>query len=206
MSPSKSLLAMAAFAPFSCAIEVSMLRGGTGNDEALRALQDVAVRNDGRIHWGQQNDLTARDVAAMYGDRYISWCRRLAAVEGTSPSFSNAFTKAHGLEPTPFVALRRMNVSVSPPTISLSIPVTVTVRAEDAPNGMPVNGSVTIVNFPAGEPEITEQPTNTPFSLTFEASPSEFDPEIRRRIPGERPSGSVTADGYEPATVPFAFR
>jgi hypothetical protein len=54
--------------------------------------------------------------------------------------------------------------------------------------------------------EFSQYPTNTPFAITFDARLGEFDPEIGRPIPGEKPSGSVTADGYEFATVPFVFR
>jgi hypothetical protein len=204
MAPSRSLLGMAAFAPVSCAIEVAMLRGGKGNDEALRVLQDIAVQNDGRIHWGQQNDLIAGGVAAMYGERYVRWCRSLEGVERASPTFSNPFTQSHGLEHVPFVPPRRLNVSVDPATIPLGIPVTVIVRAEDA-NRAPVAGTVTIANFPAGVLEVSEHPTNTAFTLAFEASPGEFDPDTHVTFPGEQPSGSVVAEGYEPAMVPFVF-
>lgn len=204
LAPSKSLLATAAFEPISCAIEISMLRGGRGNDEALAALQGIAIQNNGRIHWGQQNDLSARGVAAMNGERYVSWCRSLEAVEGTSPTFSNLFTKSHGLEPTPFAPPTRvLDVHVDPRVIPLGVAVTVTVRAEDSQSGAPVDGTVTIVNFVDGIPETSEHSTNTPFTLTFEAV-REFDLDLHD-VWIERPYGSVAAEGYDPRTVPFRF-
>jgi hypothetical protein len=205
MAPSTSLLGMAAFSPVTCAIEVSMLRGGLGNDRALRWIQEIATNNDGRTHWGQQNNLTGRQVAVLYGDRYPRWCQSLQRIEGGSPTFSNPFSQSHGLEPVPPRPLGTLDVSVSPSIISFGASVTITVGAADAARGAEVAGVVTIANFAAGLPEISEQPTNTPFAMTFEAGPAEFD---FRGHPtsGEDPSGTVAADGYEPASVPFRFR
>ena len=205
MAPSESLIGMAAFSPVTCAIEVAMLRSGFGNDHALRWIQEIATNNDGRVHWGQQNNLTGREVAALYGERYLRWCQSLQAIEGGSPTFSNPFSQSHGLEPVPPRPLGTLEVSVNPSIIEFGRRVTIAVGAADAASGAEVAGVVTIANFAAGLPEFSERPTNATFAMTFEAGPPEFD--FRGHpTPGEHPSGTVAADGYEPARVPFRFR
>jgi hypothetical protein len=212
MAPSKSLLGMAAFEPISCAIEISMLRGGKGNTWALGALQDVAIRNDGRIHWGQQNDLDWGGVQAMYGKQFDRWRRSLEEVEGRSPTFSNGFSKSHGLEPEPAsIPVMKVTVEVDPPgNISLEQEVTVTVRAKDAGTHATVPGTVWITNFgPTLDAEVTEHDTDKSFLFTFRAGPAEgFNPETRRATPGDNPSGVVVADdgGYPDTVVPFKFK
>jgi len=99
MTPSEATLATAAFEPVTCAIEVSMLRGIAANTWALAALHDVARNHGGLVHWGLRNDLTAAEVAAMFGDRHRTWSLALAGMEGTSTTFSNPFSRNHGLEP-----------------------------------------------------------------------------------------------------------
>lgn len=99
MSQTPSLIGMAAFAPHTCSIEVSMLRGLRGNDRALADLQALAIASNGRIHWGQQNDLDRAAVDRMYGSRVARWRNALLRVEGTSGTFSNPFTVRAGLEP-----------------------------------------------------------------------------------------------------------
>jgi hypothetical protein len=205
LSASTSLLGTAAFAPISCAIEVSILRGGRGNDEALSRIQDIAIRNGGRIHWGQQNDLDPNGVAAMYGDRFLRWRDRLEAIEGTSLTFSNPFTMSHGLEPASALP-KVMTVAVDPPgAIRLEREILVKIVAENAATHEPVDGTVTITNFdPALNLYVSEHPTNAQFLFTFRAGPVEFDPD-RHESSREYPSGTVTANGYEPAAVEFEF-
>ncbi|MGS0684537.1 PASTA domain-containing protein [Nakamurella sp. GG22] len=101
MTPSQATLATAAFEPVTCAIEVSMLRGIAANTWALAALHDVARNHGGLVHWGLRNDLTAAEVTTMFGDRHRTWSQALAAMEGTSTTFSNPFSRNHGLEPPP---------------------------------------------------------------------------------------------------------
>lgn len=98
MAPSRALISIAAFAP-TCSIEVSMLRGIEGNPNALTALQRVATRNRGLVHWGQQNDLDSGQVENLYGERLRRWRQRLADAEGDSFAFSTPFSRSHGLEP-----------------------------------------------------------------------------------------------------------
>jgi hypothetical protein len=97
LAGSSSRLAMAT-ATRSCAIEVSMLRGLEGNTFLLHRLQDIALENGGRVHWGQQNDLTSAEVEAMYGRDLTEWRRHLFALEGRSMLFSKSFTQQRGLE------------------------------------------------------------------------------------------------------------
>lgn len=99
MSSTASLIGMAAFAPNTCSIEISMLRGLLGNTEALTQIQGVALENGGRVHWGQHNQLTGSQVAAMYGSGLRRWKSQLAALEGRSRTFSNPFTVRRDLEP-----------------------------------------------------------------------------------------------------------
>ncbi|HEX2048881.1 MAG TPA: hypothetical protein VHF27_14040 [Acidimicrobiales bacterium] len=99
MAKDPAVLGPAAF-PLTFSVEVAMLRGLLGNTEALRRLQAIAIRRRGRVHWGQQNDLTAGQVATLFGLRALrAFQTQLAAVEGVSPTFSNAFARARGLEP-----------------------------------------------------------------------------------------------------------
>ncbi|MBS1868801.1 MAG: hypothetical protein JSS99_03985 [Actinobacteria bacterium] len=97
LARTRSLLGMAAWSS-TCAIEIAMLRGLEGNGEALDRLQRHAARNDGRVHWGEENDLSAAEVSLAYGERLARWRTVLHALEGDSQTFSTPFTRAHGLE------------------------------------------------------------------------------------------------------------
>jgi hypothetical protein len=99
LAPTSALLGMAAFRPATCSIEIAMLGRLLGNTGALAQLQAVALRNNGRIHWGQRNDVTGREVRDMYGAALTTWKTQLAALEGGSRTFSNRFTWARDLEP-----------------------------------------------------------------------------------------------------------
>jgi hypothetical protein len=97
LSASSALLATATH-PVTCAVEVSMLRGLDGNTEAQARLQRVAVEHHGLVHWGQWNELDAVTVRAMFGDRLDRWLTKLRDFEGESTTFSNPFSRRHGLE------------------------------------------------------------------------------------------------------------
>lgn len=81
----------------TCAIEVSMLRGMRGNDQALAAVQRIALENEGRVHWGQENDLGVSEVQESM-PRLADWKARLHEIEGTSLTFLTPFAQAHGLD------------------------------------------------------------------------------------------------------------
>ncbi|MBP2471755.1 hypothetical protein JOF53_000627 [Crossiella equi] len=95
---SQSLLAPACF-DRTCALEVAMPRGLTGNRAALALLHELAQRHGGFLHWGQLNELDAASVAGMFGGRLGEWRSELRAWEGTASTFGNAFTRGRGLEP-----------------------------------------------------------------------------------------------------------
>jgi hypothetical protein len=102
---SDATLAMGGFAPVSCAVEISLLRGLDSNTAAMNALRDFAVTpmggpGVGRVHWGQWNNLTAAQVEASFGSATMTrWRTKLAEAEGRSLTFRNEFTVEHGLEP-----------------------------------------------------------------------------------------------------------
>ena len=50
-----------------------------------------------RPHWGQENKLTAGQVARLYGNNLVRWREALLATTGTSTLFSNDFTRQRGL-------------------------------------------------------------------------------------------------------------
>ena len=104
MAKSRALLGLARWNP-TCSVEIAMLRGLHGNSEALNRLQQVALNNRGYVHWGQQNDLSQRQVEARFGSALDRWRRTLEDLEGSSMLFSTPFTLQHGLE----VPLRNPN-------------------------------------------------------------------------------------------------
>lgn len=80
-------------------IEISSLQGLSGNNAWMHFVERVAVRRGGRPHWGQHNGLSQGDVEMLYGTQLQSWREALATLTGSSSRFSNAFTRARGLEP-----------------------------------------------------------------------------------------------------------
>ncbi len=80
-------------------IEIASLQGLPGNASWMSFVHDRAVARGGRPHWGQYNKLDALDVALLYGSAIDEWREGLLTLSGTSTRFSNAFTKARGLEP-----------------------------------------------------------------------------------------------------------
>jgi D-arabinono-1,4-lactone oxidase len=97
MAQSRALLGLARWNP-TCTVEISMLRGLHGNSEALDRLQEIALNNNGFVHWGQQNDLSQRQVEARFGSALDQWRQVLQDIESTSMLFSTPFTRQHGLE------------------------------------------------------------------------------------------------------------
>jgi hypothetical protein len=97
MARSRALLGLARWDP-SCSVEIAMLRGLHGNSEALNRLQEVALNNGGYVHWGQQNDLSQRQVEARFGSALDQWRVVLEDLETSSMLFSTPFTRQHGLE------------------------------------------------------------------------------------------------------------
>ena len=70
----------------------SMLRGMRGNNDALIELQRTAVEQGGRVHRGQQNDLTADQVRGTIPG-LSRWLAQLQALEGQSTTFLTPFAE-----------------------------------------------------------------------------------------------------------------
>lgn len=96
MAATRATLGLARW-PLTCSVEVAMLRGMLGNPRLLRLLRDVARERDGLVHWGQQNDLEAADVADAFGPALDDFRAQIPSVDGRL--FRNRFTVGHGLEP-----------------------------------------------------------------------------------------------------------
>lgn len=63
---------------------------------------DKAARKYGGIpNWGQQHNISAKEIRAIYSDSYLSWIKTLLKLSksGSSKIFSNKFTVKRGLEP-----------------------------------------------------------------------------------------------------------
>jgi hypothetical protein len=81
-------------------IEITSLRGISGNKDWMLWIEQTAIALGGRPHWGQQNNLTKLDVENLYGDETVNkWRDALFKVVGSSEIFSNNYTKVRGLEP-----------------------------------------------------------------------------------------------------------
>jgi hypothetical protein len=87
--------------PLAVSIEVASLHGFEGNDGWIGFAEHTAKAMGGRPHWGQQNQLSAHDVLALYGlDNLENWSHQCFRMVGpTSQTFSNRYTRQRGLEP-----------------------------------------------------------------------------------------------------------
>ena len=99
-APSQALMSMHNLpAGMVLSIEVSTVGGLEGNAAWMAYTEQAALAEDGRPHWGQENKLTAGQVARLYGNNLVRWREALLAHTGTSTLFSNDFTRQRGLEP-----------------------------------------------------------------------------------------------------------
>jgi FAD/FMN-containing dehydrogenase len=80
-------------------IEIASFKNLSGNAAWMAYVHQAAIRYNGRPHWGQYNKLDASTVSMLYGDALNQWRDALLRVAGSSPAFSNAFTRQRGLEP-----------------------------------------------------------------------------------------------------------
>lgn len=83
----------------AASIEVASVGGLRGNANWMEYILQEAQARGGRPHWGQQNHTTATQIEGLYGSRLDRWRAVLGGLSGDSTLFSNAFTKARGLEP-----------------------------------------------------------------------------------------------------------
>ncbi|WP_456844761.1 hypothetical protein [Cellulomonas sp. P5_C6] len=94
----RATLGMNQFAQ-TCAVEVSMLRDVNGNAELISNLQQLTLPSSGLVHWGQENDLNAGQVEAAFGGVTMAhWWDVVTRLEGDSMTFSNDFSRNHGLD------------------------------------------------------------------------------------------------------------
>ncbi|WP_432877206.1 hypothetical protein ACQPYH_28260 [Kribbella sp. CA-245084] len=102
----------------------------------------------------------------------------------------------------------RLRVRTEPARIVLGRAVSLSILADDTGSGVPVAGQARVLNYTAtGKPTPFQQPTNTPMTVTFFRQ-KEFDPELKKWIFGDVPSGVVNAPGYDQdpdAEIPFRF-
>ncbi len=85
--------------PHAVAIEVTSLKNLPDNESWIRFVESKAISFGGRPHWGQQNHLSARQTAQMFGANLDRWRNALTALVGGSSTFSTAHTVQRGLEP-----------------------------------------------------------------------------------------------------------
>lgn len=90
-------------------IEVTSLDGLDHSSRWLDFVEQVALANGGRLHWGQRNHLTSMDIALHYGGKIGVWRDQLDRIVRGSPMFSNNYTRRRGLEP---IHVRRLVTAV----------------------------------------------------------------------------------------------
>ncbi len=79
-------------------IEIASVKFLPGNAARLAYVHQAAVRRYGRPHWGQDNKLHPVSTAMLYSETLPQWREALLGVTKLSTQFSNAFTRARGLE------------------------------------------------------------------------------------------------------------
>ncbi|NEU79856.1 FAD-binding protein, partial [Nostoc sp. UIC 10630] len=84
----------------ACSIEITSIRGLSGNDDWMRWIEQTAISMGGRPHWGQQNKLDRNQVEHLYpANQLLRWRTQLQRIVGFSVTFSNNYTTQRGLEP-----------------------------------------------------------------------------------------------------------
>jgi NTE family protein len=149
------------------------------------------------------------EVATLVGRRRAAGF----AVPADADSWARDW-EAHSITPSIEwldVTLPALAVTVTPASIQLGQPVllTVTVRRSD---GRPVPGAtVTILNYSGSSAEVIEVTLTTDSAgvasdvLTFHQS-REFDADAGSWVLGERPTGTVAAEGFGSVQFPLVFR
>jgi hypothetical protein len=96
---SDATVAMERF-PLTVAVEVSILRPWPTGTAFLQEAQRLALGSGGIPHWGQQI-YGALDTRRLYGRSLDCFHYAVARLEeGAGPTFSSAFSRRHGLDPT----------------------------------------------------------------------------------------------------------
>jgi hypothetical protein len=87
-------------APLTVAVEVATARDIDEHALFMETVDGLARNNGGIPHWGQEHQVTTRQVEQMYGSALEEFKWAVAEVERSrSGVFSNQFTRDHGLEP-----------------------------------------------------------------------------------------------------------
>ena len=98
---SRALLSMHSVSgSHAISIEIATLKFLPGNLDWMRFVHQTAVKHNGRPHWGQFNKLRHFEVEHLYRTALTEWKEALLKLSGESRTFSNAFTRDRGLEPT----------------------------------------------------------------------------------------------------------
>jgi hypothetical protein len=85
--------------PLTVAIEVTISRPGSVNNEYVQSVEALAFKHGGIPHWGQEHSLNKIQVEQLYKDRLEPWRWALAETEmPLQGTFSSAFTRERGLE------------------------------------------------------------------------------------------------------------
>jgi hypothetical protein len=86
--------------PRTVIVEVAGLKGLSGIDALLDAIERDAIDMGATVHWGQRNIATASDVEASFGAALDEWRSALSELEPAGGSrFATSFTDARGLRP-----------------------------------------------------------------------------------------------------------
>ncbi len=101
--PTSAHLGMQQGRSSNCSVEVTLIKGLKGNLDLLNDLQDVALMNGGRLHWGQLNgELNAGDVHKLYPNvGHWHFTRAQLTRNFTVKTFNNKFTGRCGLDGPP---------------------------------------------------------------------------------------------------------
>ncbi len=103
MRKTESLIGMTRF-PFTCHVEIPLIRNFGGNVEFLNRVQQAAIARGGVPHWGQLMAIyNAGDVQRLHGADIDRWRVVLGNLikdgGGRTFTFSNNFTLTYNLEP-----------------------------------------------------------------------------------------------------------
>jgi hypothetical protein len=96
---SSALLAIEQWKHTVC-IEMSALGGLTNDVEVLGRFEQLAIKFNAKVHWGQMNDLSRAEVERAFPGKIDIWRQVLARVSafGNINTFDNDFCVSHGLE------------------------------------------------------------------------------------------------------------
>ncbi|MGH9238469.1 MAG: hypothetical protein ACRD3G_10565 [Vicinamibacterales bacterium] len=101
---SRAMLGLNVFPAGTVAVEIGIIMGFRDSERVKDEVVRLATTYRCAHHWGQDGDRhTALAVQEIYGGRVSAWRRALVRLSrsGNPTTFSNAFTRRLGLEPSP---------------------------------------------------------------------------------------------------------